>query len=94
MEQTKVVSQVFRAVTVTSMESSTTLATTLAGGVLRRTIQMLPGTATWISAVAFWAGTAAIRGEGFLFVASGIEFLRKVSAEPNVFEGCRTQQES
>jgi hypothetical protein len=36
----------FRVVTVTTMEHSTTLGTTAIGGVLRRTIQITPGTAT------------------------------------------------
>jgi len=38
--------QTFRVVTATTMEPSTTLVTTAGGGVLRRTIQITPGTAT------------------------------------------------
>jgi len=38
--------QPFRVATVTTMENSTTLGSTVTGGVLRRTIQITPGTAT------------------------------------------------
>jgi len=38
--------QLFRRATVTTMEHTTTLATTATGGVLPRTIQQTPGTAT------------------------------------------------
>ena len=38
--------QPFRVATVTTMEHSTTLETTVTGGVLQRTIQTMPGTGT------------------------------------------------
>ena len=41
-----VVLQVFRVATVTTMVHSTALATLVAGGVLRSTVQRTPGTAT------------------------------------------------
>ena len=64
--------QACRAATVTPMVHSTMLATTATGGVLQSSIQQTPGTASWAIAVAISAGSTAIRGTGFLFVASGI----------------------
>ena len=45
---TKVLLQVCRAVSVTTMEISASLATSVSGGVRPRAIQIMPGTSTWI----------------------------------------------
>ena len=59
MEQTITDFQVFRVATVTTMVVSTTLATTVTGGLLRRAHPSTPGTAAWITATATctWATT-------------------------------------
>ena len=72
MPPTKVVSQVFRAGTVTTMEHSATLVTSVTGGVLRRTLLTVPGTATWVTSMAVSTGASALRILGSLSVASGI----------------------
>jgi len=54
---------------------STTLARSVTGGVVRRPVHSMPGSAACITPMAVWAGTAAVRGEGSLFVASGINLL-------------------
>jgi len=43
---------VFQAVSVASVEHSTTLASMVAGGVLRRAVPTVPGAATWITRTA------------------------------------------
>jgi len=72
MAQIPAVSQVFRAVTVTAVVRSPTLATSVTGGVLRRAILPVPGTATWFTALAMFTGTTTISTLGSLSVASGI----------------------
>jgi hypothetical protein len=54
------------------MEHSITLATTAIGGVLLRTIQQMPGTATSTITMAISTGTITISKLVFLCVASGI----------------------
>ena len=44
--------QVFRAAAAKAMGHSTTLVTSVSGGVLRSSIQTLPGTATWVTTMA------------------------------------------
>jgi len=65
--------QPFRVATVTTMENSTTLGSTVSGGVLRRPIPMTPGTAACTSISAAYSGAASIRRSGFLSVACGIK---------------------
>jgi len=72
MAPTAAVSQVFRAVTVTSLDHSPTLATAVAGGVLRRAVLTLPGTAPCVTTLAMWTGTTTVSDLGSLSVASGI----------------------
>jgi len=72
MAQIPAVSQVFRAVAVTTLAHSTPLATTVAGGVLRRAIRAVPGTASCFTSMAVSTGPATISGVGSLSVASGI----------------------
>ena len=75
MPPTKAASQVFRAVSVSAMERSTTLAASVAGGVLRISVQALPGVAAWVTTLAVWGPapiTPTIREVGTLFVALGI----------------------
>ena len=72
MELISAAFQVFRAVTVATMERSTTLATTDSGGVLRSSIQAMPGAASCFTAMALLTGATAIRQMGCLFVALGI----------------------
>ena len=74
MELTAVGFQVFRAVPVTSMAHSTTLAPTVSGGVERRTLRTLPAAAICPTPVTNYTGTSAVRLEGYLSVASGINF--------------------
>jgi hypothetical protein len=54
------------------MDHSSTLASTVTGGVLQSTIQTMPGTASCITPMAMSTGTTSIRKTGCLFVASGI----------------------
>ncbi len=49
---TIMVSQAFRAATVTAMVHSTSLATSASGGLLRITRQNMPGAADWITTLA------------------------------------------
>jgi len=72
MPPTKAASQVFRAVTVTSMDRSAALATAVNGGVLRSTILTMSGASACITTMAMSTGTTSIRGLGSLFVALGI----------------------
>ena len=72
MELMKVVFQVFPAAAATNMERSPTLIPPVAGGVLRRTLQPVPGTAAWVTTLAMCTGTTTIRKMGSLSVASGI----------------------
>ena len=77
MLRTKAVSQVFRAVTVSTMVRS--VASLVTGGVLRRTVRTMPGTAVCFTALALLTGTSAIRRTGSLSVASGINFTLNLS---------------
>ncbi len=61
--------QVFLVAADTAMLDSPALAATGAGGVLRRTIQALPGNDTWIAAVAMYTGSATGKSVVFLSVA-------------------------
>ena len=61
--------QPFRVATVTTMEHSTTLVTTVTGGVLLRAIPIAPGTGTCTTITALCTGSAAVRSWGFLSVA-------------------------
>ena len=64
--------QVFRAITVTAMAHLAALATTVTGGVLRGSIQPVPGSATWVTPMAMPTESTTISQMGFLSVASGI----------------------
>jgi len=54
------------------VEITTTLATTVTGGVLQRTVQTMLGPATWTTAMALQTVTATIRDSACLLGASGI----------------------
>ena len=71
---TRAAFQAFRAVSVTTIVHSTTLASTVTGGVLRGAIPTLPGAAYWYTAMVMSPVSASIRRLGCLFVASGINF--------------------
>ena len=64
--------QACRAASVAPMDHSTMLAASATGGVLQRTMQLTPGSATCSISMALSTGPAAVRETGFLFVASGI----------------------
>jgi len=68
------VSQGFRAVTVPAVVRSPPLAAADTGGVLRSTIQALPGPATCGTTMALCPGASTLREMGSLSVASGIKF--------------------
>jgi len=69
------------------MEITTTLATTVAGGVLRRTVLTLLGTATWTTPMAVQTEAAPIREMGFLLGASGIKRFGVDYSNPEPVEG-------
>lgn len=73
MVPTKVVLLVFLAVTATSLDVTTPLATAVTGGVLRSTIQAMLGTASWATTVALQTATTTVREVACLLGASGIE---------------------
>ncbi len=54
------------------MEVTTALAPSVTGGVLRRTLQTMLGTATWAAAVAVLTVATTVREMGCLLGASGI----------------------
>ena len=63
---------VFRAVTATTVAITSSLATSVTGGVLRRMILALLGTATCTTTMGLQTEAAAVRGMAFLLGASGI----------------------
>jgi len=73
MDLMKVDLLVFRAVTAATMGITTALATTVTGGVLRRTLQTMPGTATCTTAMGMRTEAASVRILGFLLGVSGIK---------------------
>lgn len=62
----------FRAVAVTTLVFSTSLATTATGGPLRSTLRITPGAGTWATAAQAWAGSTTARTTGSVSVFSGI----------------------
>ena len=74
--------QACRAATVTSMAHSTLLVTPAPGGVLRRALQLTPGSAPCTMTMAVSAGTPPLSNTAFLFVASGIDNFSIMPSEP------------
>jgi len=65
--------QVFLGATATAVEVSTMLVTAVTGGAVRRTVHTTLTAATWTATITYSTGTTAVREEGYLSVASGIE---------------------
>ena len=68
-------SLLFRVAAVAPMVHSTTLATTVAGGVLLSAVPITPGLGICTTTTSMCTGAATIRSMGFLCVASGIRFI-------------------
>ena len=74
---------------VPAMEHSTTLATTVSGGVRQRAVQASPGTATCSTTRAMFTGTTMVSRMGCQFVAFGIDYFsidRTVFNSPPFFK--------
>jgi hypothetical protein len=82
--------QVFRAVTVITVDHFTSLANGVAGGVLRstfltlsgvlrRTMHPMPGDAVWVTSMVMCTGATDLRQMGFQFAVSGINFTLSLS---------------
>ena len=70
--ETSLASRPFRVATVAAVDS-TSLGTTVIGGVLWRAVPVSPGTATCSAIAASCTGATSIRTTGFLSVACGIK---------------------
>ena len=63
------------------MGNSTTLVSAVTGGVQRRMLRTVLGTATQITEMAMYIVTTTTRTEGYLFVVSRIELFGKITNE-------------
>ena len=70
---------VFRAVAATTVGITSALAATVTGGVLRRTLRTLLGTASCTATMGMLAETSTLRVMGSLLGASGINSVLKLT---------------